>query len=159
MSPSVDDWYYVGSIIARRRRGQFSVLIMKTVKRRGNEAGRELWQFPGGMEELSDNGNPFKTLDRELGQETGFQLRENLENDPPIFHEEIKDGHLRYFYALWRNDLRGSLRTTVVDDVAKTLHVPVWESIQFINEHLCDSQRKAWRAFKKKFVYNKGPRV
>lgn len=147
-----DTWYYAGALLVRRRRGELKALIMKTVKRYGSEAGLELYQLPGGMEELCDNGNPIKTLDRELGQETGFRLRENHKGDPPKVAKVTIEDHVRYFYLLWRTECLGTLRTTVIEDRAKTLHVPTWEDLEFFEKNLCKSQRTVLHTFRKLHV-------
>ena len=130
------------TVLARRRRGNLKFLIMRTVKKYGKDAGLELWKVPGGMQEFSDSANPLRTLNRELEEETGFYLRPDHKVDPPVLQRErTPDGHFRYFYLLWRNDVRGELRTSVKEDDKSILYVPTWEDIEFFEKYLCKSQR------------------
>ncbi len=153
MFPTRDVPYYVGALVVRQRRGALRVLVMRTVRTAPPE-GLALWQLPGGMEEIPDNGNPIKTLDRELFQETGLSLRRNHDVDPPtILKEGTPEGHVRYFYLLWRNDVRGVLRSEPVADRKKILGVPVWESPEFLDQYLCDSHRPVWEAFKAQYPH------
>lgn len=137
-----ETWYYSAGVIARRRKGKLSFLVMKTMKLVGESTGEEIWQFAGGMEELEDNGNPVKTLNRELRQETGLSLRKSRRDEPILLHREIRrDGHIRYFYLVWKTQCEGILRTETIDDNRTRLYPPEWKSYEFVRGNICRSQR------------------
>jgi hypothetical protein len=133
---------YAAAVILRRRRGELKALVQKTVKVEGPETGRELWQFIGGMEETVDQGNPLRTLDEELREESGYHLRENYQDPVLIYQENQANGHTKRFYLVWREGLRGDLRKEPIrDGVEKILEPPIWKSIDFLKKNLCESHR------------------
>lgn len=133
---------YVAAVIPRCRRGKLKVLVMRTVKIAGARAGLELWQLPGGMEELVDQGNPFRALNEELCEETGFHLRPNYKDPELITTVVMPDGHTQRYYLVWREGLRGELRTKPVNDGGyKRLEPPEWKSVDFLKRNLCDSHQ------------------
>lgn len=148
--------FMCGSILARQRRGVLAFLIMRTIKKFGEDAGLELWKVPGGMQEFLDSANPLRTLGRELFEETGFYLRPNHSVDPPVLQRErMPNGHFRYFYLLWRNDVRGVIRTGIKEDISSTLYPPIWADLEFFEKNLCRSQRGI--LYKLRQLNNEGP--
>ena len=133
---------YAAAAIVRCRRGKLKVLLMKTVKVKGQNAGLELWQLIGGMEEIVDQGNPLRTLNEELQEEAGLSLRENYP-DPELIHiQAMPDGHTRRFYLVWREGLRGELRKqAILDGAFKRLESPEWRTVDFAKKNLCESHR------------------
>ncbi len=138
----VDEWYWVGALILRRRRGVLKGLIMEVTKLNGEDAGRRLFKVPGGMEEWRDSRNPFRTLERELEEEIGLTLRGGHRPDPTIIDtEKLDDGHVRYLYEIWRGDLHGIVRNEIKRDRNSILGVPMWKDFGFFDAFLCRSQR------------------
>jgi 8-oxo-dGTP pyrophosphatase MutT (NUDIX family) len=134
--------FMASSVLLRRRRGQTRALLIRTVKRYGEEAGLELWKFPGGVQEFCDSANPLRTLNRELCEETGFYLNPSLKIDPPVLQRErTPNGHYRYFYLLWKPNVRGELEKKIREDHTSIILERDWKDLAFIEENLCRSHR------------------
>ncbi len=130
---------YAAAAILRVRRHKLRILLMKVRILTGSQKGRVLWQLPGGGEEVTDQGNPLRTLGEELEEETGLRLRENYKDPELIVTVEKTPEHLQRFYLIWWNGVRGELRKQEIIDGNKLLGVPEWRTIDFAKKNLCDS--------------------
>lgn len=131
---------YTAAVIARRYEGKLQFLLMKTRKLMRRNIGPEIWQFPGGGEEIVDQGNPLRTLNGELSEETGLSLRGDSP-DPQLLLSLRSGDHIKRFYLVLEEDLEGQLRAKPIRDGDKRLGVPEWKSVEFLKKNLCRSHR------------------
>ncbi len=130
---------YAALVALRARGGELEILLLEATVLTGVHTGLHLWQLPGGGEEIADQGNPFRTLEAELEEETGLSLKKNYPDPQLLVVREKVPEHFQRFYLAWETDLQGELRQGEIVDGNKRLGAPTWCSLSFARENLCDA--------------------
>ena len=135
--------YAAIGVIARRGRHDIEFLTID-VEYFFWDGGRQntkqrLTKFPGGMNELSDQGNPQRTLQEELFEETGLIIKPGAKIRDLMTRQY--NGNWKFFYLVWRSACRGHVRTKVDCDKRSILYVPEWLTYAELEKKLCPSQR------------------
>jgi len=136
----LDNEYYASAVIYRWLRGRLAFLLMQTAPVFNGQVGDPRWQFPGGMKTFGDTRNPFRTLSRELKEETGLSLRQTNRPDPEILGMQQYDKHLRLFFLVPRTSCEGIVRMEVKRDNNSVLYLPEWKNYEFVGRNLWESQ-------------------
>ncbi|MCR4279346.1 MAG: NUDIX hydrolase [Candidatus Zambryskibacteria bacterium] len=133
--------YATACVVARRRKGRLEFLVMDTVRLEGRHKGIKLTQFPMGMAEPEDNGNPEKTLNAEVEEETGLSIKGHAKVNLLHFEQFGGNEHAKLFFLVWRSGFRGKIRTHEISDRRTLLGIPYWVNLEVLKAKLCESHR------------------
>lgn len=98
--------------------GEIENLVLDYEPRVGaDEKGNPIYgepqlKFPGGG--LEEGEAPEEGLIRELYQETGLRISSNNRHNLEYLWSEVRLGHTKIFYRIWRKHCSGKLRRAVV---------------------------------------------
>jgi hypothetical protein len=99
-------------------------------------------KFPGGKEEKKDRGDPFRTMIREVRQETGLKIP--LKSPRVILCRiSVTPEHYRIFYLVRREDCQGEIKTTKTLDTKSLLSPPLWKPIEEVGRILYETHQPA----------------
>ncbi|MBI2086705.1 MAG: NUDIX domain-containing protein [Candidatus Zambryskibacteria bacterium] len=131
--------YFAAVCITRLTKKGPQYLVQWSQDLTGPNTGRKLLKFPGGMEELEDNGNPEKTMRSEVEEETGFRINDDAE--VTLLAKIVRVIHVQYFYLAWKRDCSGQKRAKVIKDGNSIHYPPFWASMDYLREHLHRTHR------------------
>jgi 8-oxo-dGTP pyrophosphatase MutT (NUDIX family) len=133
--------YFAAVVITRWTKRGPRYLVQWSQDLKGPNVGKKLLKFPGGMEEVEDNGNPEKTMRSEVEEETGFCINDDTEVN--LLVKVSRKGHDQYFYQVRKNDCSGRCRTKAIRDGSSIHYPPFWADVAFLQEHLHITHRPA----------------